>query len=351
MFSSKPNTVLLLKAKSLEFYNGKEAEKETLEFSPKILKKDEIIDWEKFEMLVEEFLARNSLKKQKAIMILGPEILNVKEISGSDEEKAKSEEEKFFKSLPFKEEEMVIKKLRDEEKYYLIAAHKDFYQSVKYTLEKFGWTITEVVPATMFEGFDKEKKLDFAEVNQILTNTTSLQIGDMTSPADTIKPSRLEKTQAIQEEGLFTKQNILLLFVIAFGCATLVFGLLYFNIVKPPMLSLTVQPTPTPLPTSTPVPTQVFDKQAAKLKVLNGTGTPGQAGKVKATLEDLGFSSIDTGNADTTGTKTTVEVGSNVPKDVADEIVNELKKTFKDVSVSKTTDSSFDVIVTTGEEK
>jgi hypothetical protein len=162
MFSSKPAIVIVLRLKSIEFYNGKEAEKEILQFPPKVLKKDEIVDWEKFELFIEEFIARNSLRKQHAIMVLGKDILFEKTIPLGDAEKEKTEEAKFFKSIPFDEKDIVTKRLKDDDKIYLVSTHKDFYQSVKYTLEKFGWTIEQVVPMTMFEDFDADKTLDYA---------------------------------------------------------------------------------------------------------------------------------------------------------------------------------------------
>lgn len=353
MFSSKPTIVLVLRAKSLEFYNGKEEEKEELIFPPKILKKDEIVDWEKFELFIEEFLARNSLKKQKAILVLGKDILFEKTIPVDNPEKEKEIMEKFFKSIPYEEKDIVTKRLKDEENVYLISTYKDFYQSIKYTFEKFGWTIEQVVPMTMFEDFDSDRMLDYAEVNQILSHTDLLKIGDMTSEADTIKPSRAEQVLAQESKnGFFSKSNFILLFIIAFLCGGVFFGLLYFNVVKLPMDSMSFGPTPTaaPLPTSTPIPQPTFDKAGATVKIMNGTGTPGQAGKVKTIMSDLGFSTITTDNAEEKTTITRVVFSSNVPSSIQDSIVEKLKETFKNVSPTIDKTATTDITITTGEE-
>jgi hypothetical protein len=354
MFSSKPTIVIVLRLKSIEFYNGRESEKEILQFPPKVMKKDEIVDWEKFELFIEEFIARNSLKKQHAIMVLGKDILFEKTIPRGDKEKEEAEQAKFFKSIPFDEKDVVTKRLMDDENIYLVSTHKDFYQSVKYTLEKFGWTIDQVVPMTMFDDFDADKTLDFAEVNQILNHTDLLRIGDMMASEDTVKPTRGQKIEEQRQSGgIFSKSNILLLLIIALLCGVVVFGGLYFTNAKVPtnLFSFSPTPTPSPLPTSTPTPVPSFDKSAASVKVLNGTGTPGQAGKVKSMISDLGFNQIDTDNAETKTTTTLVVFSPNVPSDVQDSIVKALEKTFSKVTPSTDKTATTDVIVTTGEEK
>jgi hypothetical protein len=335
MFSAKPTILIVLRAKSLEFYNGHEEEKEILDFPPKVLKKDNIVDWEKFEMLIEEFLARNSLKKQHAIMVLSKDILFEKTIPNTTVEIEAAETQKYLKKIPYDEKDIVTKKLKDEQNTYLVSTYKDFYQSIKYILEKFGWMIEQVVPITMFEDFDSDKTFDYAEVNLILSNRDMLKVGDMTSEEDTVRPSRMEQVQNTNE-GLFTKHNIFLLVGIAAVCAGIFFAILYFNILSlPKTLPGFAQPTPTPLPTSTPTPTPAFDKASLSVSVLNGTGTPGQAGQVKSIMSGMGYSTIETGNADSTDTTTTTVVFSNkVPKNIQEEIISELEKTTVVVVVS-----------------
>lgn len=60
----------------------------------------------------------------------------------------------------------------------------------------------------------------------------------------------------------------------------------------------TIVPTAIPVPpTETPTPTPTIERKEIKVKVLNGTGISGKAAKVKASLKELGYSEILTGNA------------------------------------------------------
>lgn len=60
---------------------------------------------------------------------------------------------------------------------------------------------------------------------------------------------------------------------------------------------VTVQPVTT-IESPTPIPTPSFKKEALKVKVLNGSGTPGKANVVKDILKNKGYQDIVTGNAD-----------------------------------------------------
>lgn len=352
MFSAKPTILIVLRKKSLEFYNGHDEEKEILEFPPKVLKKDDIVDWEKFEMLIEEFLARNSLKKQRAIMVLAKDILFEKTIPNTDSAIEEAETAKYLKKIPYEEKDIITKKLKDEQNTYLVSTYKDFYQSIKYILEKFGWVIEQVVPVTMFEDFDSDKTFDYAEVNLILSNKDMLKIGDMISDEAIVRPSRIEQGKNEQPGGIFSMHNLILLLSIAAVCGGTFFAILYFNIIKfPATLPGTIASTPTPMPTSTPTPTPEFDKGQLSIQVLNGTGTPGQAGDVKETMNALGYTEVETGNAESSENSTTTVVFSKkVPKSAQEEIVAELEKTFADVSSSQDGSES-DIVITTGEEK
>lgn len=338
----------------MEFYNGREEEKEILEFPPKVLKKDDIVDWEKFELLIEEFIARNSLKKQRAIMVLAKDILFEKTIPNADSAIETAETEKYLKKIPYDEKDIITKKLKDEANTYLVSAYKDFYQSIKYIFEKYGWVIEQVVPVTMFEDFDSDKTFDYAEVNLILSNKDMLKIGDMTTDADTIKPSSAAQVQNSNASGIFTLHNLFLLVGIAAVCGSIFFAILYFNLftLSSSLPGLAPQATPTPLPTSTPTPTPEFDKSNVSVEVLNGTGTPGQAGSVKAIIEGLGFSDIESGNAESSdNSTTTVAFSDQIPKNIQEEIITELEKTFEKVTSSEDANAATDIVITTGEEK
>lgn len=104
-----------------------------------------------------------------------------------------------------------------------------------------------------------------------------------------------------------------------------------------------------PSPTEKPK----IEKSTVKIQVVNGTGTPGQAGIVVKALEDAGYATenIKTGNAEKFDNTTT----SITAKDNFEEIVNDIKSalgsTFDKITVvspNLSSDSEFDIVVVTG---
>lgn len=111
----------------------------------------------------------------------------------------------------------------------------------------------------------------------------------------------------------------------------------------------TPNPTQTPEPTPTATPSAVL-KSELKISVLNGTGTPGDAGFLKTELEKIDFEDITAGNADDQTQKiTTVVFSKDVSDVVKEEVEDLLKDLYEEVEIeTRTVSTSFDIEITTG---
>jgi cell division septation protein DedD len=109
-----------------------------------------------------------------------------------------------------------------------------------------------------------------------------------------------------------------------------------------------IKPTPTEKPK--------IDKKTLKIQVLNGTGTPGQAGKVVAALKEAEFNpeNIEAANAPSYDfTQTTIATKKEYEQ-VADEIKTTLKSLFDSIKIETSyleADNKYDIIITTGGKK
>ena len=107
-----------------------------------------------------------------------------------------------------------------------------------------------------------------------------------------------------------------------------------------------------PSPTEKPK----IDKTTVNIQVLNGTGTPGQAGIAVEILEKAGYNpdNIKTDNAEEfNNTITTIDVKDGF-SDVASDIKDALKTTFDEIKINSTylnNDNEFDIVITTGGKK
>ncbi len=104
-----------------------------------------------------------------------------------------------------------------------------------------------------------------------------------------------------------------------------------------------------PSPTEKPK----IEKSSVKIQVVNGTGTPGQAGVVVKVLEDAGYNSenIKTSNAEKFDNSVTTITARTDFEEIVNDIKELLKPTFIKISViSPNLDrtSEFDIIVITG---
>jgi hypothetical protein len=137
-------------------------------------------------------------------------------------------------------------------------------------------------------------------------------------------------------------------------CVALLTGGILFSVAKKTSpMTLFARPTPTPAatPTSTPTPTPAtIDKASFDIKVLNGGGTPGAAGKMKTLLEDKGYTVAGTGNTDEY-TYTTTEIhGKTTMKDAIANLQADLTDTYTlgTVAADLSASASADVEVIVG---
>ncbi|MEK7634240.1 MAG: LytR C-terminal domain-containing protein [Patescibacteria group bacterium] len=104
-----------------------------------------------------------------------------------------------------------------------------------------------------------------------------------------------------------------------------------------------------PSPTEKPK----IEKSTVKIQVINGTGTPGQAGIVVKVLVDAGYvaDNIKTGNAEKFDNPTTSITAKDNYEEIITNIKDSLKSTFEKITVVSPNldkDSEFDIVVVTG---
>lgn len=110
--------------------------------------------------------------------------------------------------------------------------------------------------------------------------------------------------------------------------------------------------TITPSPTSTPTSTQL-DLTKYPINVMNGSGTPGQAGTVKDLLTGAGFKVSAAGNASSYDyTKTVIKVKADVPEEFVTKLSEALSKSYVlDTNQALATSSADSVQVIVGTTK
>jgi len=150
-----------------------------------------------------------------------------------------------------------------------------------------------------------------------------------------------------QPGGSKNKKTVIIVVIIVAAIIGGIFLLRQPKKTKQPETNITKNKEPSP--TKKPE----IDKKTVKIQVLNGTGTPGQAGTVLEDLKKAGYNSdnIKTGNAEEFNHTTTTIAAKDGFEDVASDIKDALKETFNEIEIDSTKlagDSEFDIVITTG---
>jgi len=173
------------------------------------------------------------------------------------------------------------------------------------------------------------------------------------SPSLAVMGQSMQKKSFVMPTFRFSKE--ILLFIASFGGSFLIFTLLTqspagFNMRLPNFMAKakpTAAPTMAPLPTATPTPE--IKKDTTKVKILNGSGTPGKAGEVKTVMKDKGYQDIVTANADTFDFKITEIAVKKGNEHLGSLVKTELADYVADAKITVLGDKEqADVVVTVG---
>lgn len=149
----------------------------------------------------------------------------------------------------------------------------------------------------------------------------------------------------------------ILLFIASFAGSFLIFTFLTqspvgFNM-RLPQFVAKAKPTPMPTvaPSPTPSPTPEIKKDTLKVKILNGSGTPGKAGEVKTVMKELEYNDIVTDNAETFDYEVTEVAVKKGSEHLGTLVKSELLEYVKEVKITTLDEKeNADIVVTVGKD-
>lgn len=364
MFGKKTKGLVYVSAKYLIYYGLKQEEGITLDFPAKVVEKTEIIDQPAFDGLLLDFVSAKNLEPQQIVMVLGNDIIFEKTVPRSQYDlKSQEETDTFLKAVQIKPEQIDFKVLKATDDVHFVATSQPFYQNIKKTFEKLGWTVDMIIPVSLFSGMAQNDRLTIAEANLVFNSYDLLHVGDfLDGKTQENTKDEPEVSQATPKSFIAPPEKkgsplkMIIIFILIFAA---IFGLTFAGLKYQSQImgifggEAKQEVTPTPIsPSSTPTPTpELIPQEDLTINVQNGSGIAGQAGVVQSALEDLGFSNIETGNSDDQEQTTTTVEYSNQVSEEDQELINEyLEETFSDVSIKQDQDTeSFNIIIITGE--
>ena len=203
-----------------------------------------------------------------------------------------------------------------------------------------------------------EKKTARMIVEEVGTPKEKVKpVGEKIIPQD-VKEESVKKEEELKpkKESAFNIlwiliPGMLLLGLLIGGIFAYVFGIQKMSDTNKRETSETqnVATEPTASPTIKPTTSPSASLSKYKIKILNGSGIKGEAGKVQTLVESAGFTVLSTGNATTYDfTKTLITLKTGVDPDFISTLVATLKKNYQLEDPKTVTSQTNDVTVIVG---
>lgn len=350
IFFNKYPSAIKIGKNSLNFYiNG---EQKNLALSSDAVSDSDIVNPQKYEKLVEDFIVTEKIRKQKFILILSEEIVFQKSIPPEDSKILDERLTDFVSMIPLESEKLVKKSIQVGDNIQLFAVNKYLFEKIIIILEKFNFEVVAVVPLSLFSS-DNEINQDL--IKNIFKETELFKKANFLS--DDFTQNNTNQNKMIFAVMLFLLMIILIMGFLLISTYTNL-SLPFLSLKKETKLTQVVLKTSPSISTESATDrdstqSAALDKDQLKATILNGTGIAGQAAKIKDLLIELGLSKIETGNAEETEITDTVVMFSHaVAANLQDEIIDLLKENFASVSAQENSASpSADILITTGKPK
>ena len=364
--NKKPTGIFYLTERGLVIQTEKAVLKEII-FPSEIIVDGEISDIKAFRKYLVNEIGDIAKRVKVGVILIGAGLLYQRSVDDQgDIPKAK---EALFSSVPFDRKYISEKIIETPSKTYLLVTHKLFYETLMSACQERAVVIMAVLPLSLFSDEEVVTTIANKIVKVILTKEELYDRGNFISQQEDVSPvkdaretvDQVDKAQPVSGDATYravrvwntTRLVVVLGFLIAL--TAILGGLIYLQInrYQAPGQPKEVAPvsviTPTPTPTEAP---EEVSKGDLAVVIENGTGTAGQAGKVKALVQSLDYINIETGNADSLDyEKTEVIFSGKVSQAQQKELKDLLLKSFTAVVASFDDASKTDVRIITGQEK
>jgi len=192
-------------------------------------------------------------------------------------------------------------------------------------------------------------------------------VEEIGNPKEEVKPTEevaidkpqveeIIKPEPVKEKSSFNIlwiliPGMLLLGLLIGGIFAYVFGIQKISTSQPTdseeTQNITVEPTISPTTKPTASPSASLSKY--KIKILNGSGIKGEAGKVQTLIEKAGFTVLSTGNASTYDfTKTQISIKTGVDQEFITSLIKTLEKNYQLEDTKTSSSQANDVTLTVG---
>lgn len=277
----------------------------------------EIIDIEQFTQFVNTFIQKNKIQSCSMIIFFSSKTCFIKDfqtnLSPQEEEVQKNV---FIENIPFDKVVSRLYKLKKDAN-TLVAVNSELILTLKDIFTKLNFIIEGLIPSFVLFG-DQEREFNIDTAQHIVKHFSSLpKMGFSLIKQESIALKE-EQEEFNFEKPQETKTRLYVMVGLFAMLMLVLFYMLFTLAKKPKNKPIIIQPSP-PVsiivqkltPTTPQIPSPIENtapKNQISIQILNGSGVPGQANALKEKLNEAGYTTISTGNAQTQESATTLVV-------------------------------------------
>lgn len=388
MLSKNHPIILFIDRFGFDVYQDILANIPRFNFTPDLIVNQDIVNKEQFVKLIGTFIQINKIIGSCMVVILSDDVIFVKDLKNpiqksspvlgfktdlSDNKDHEDEVQSFLEDIPF--EEVLAKVIKIGNINRIVAVNKDLVMGIADIFKDNGSTIETITPSFMYgRNANFAARLNLNNAKIVLEDIETLKLGNLLTDQEKIAPS-LNLGSEIKSSSIDVKPNLddgmkkpknlrQYILIGVFVILLIILGIVYVNLgtskitpQKPKLKNVSVNTviTPTitlavqPVLTQTPIATPSTDFKSIKIKIVKNSQMEEKAVSLKDELLKMGFQDIVSEISEISiPEKSSIIFSQNIPADLRNNLVMEIKKILPDISILENQDSNFTINILLG---
>lgn len=358
MFSKNHPIILFIDRNGFSVFQDTQPNILKFNFTPDLVANLDLINKEQFSNLIATFIQINKIAPSSLGVILSDSVIYTKDFPNQppSNNEYKEEIQNFLDDVPF--EEVLAKVIKTGNINRIVAANKDLIMTIAGEFANKGSTIEAITPSFMYgqnANFTVGLTLDNALV--ILENAETLKEGNLLTDQKQNPPGGAKSDLAGGEKQPQNLRQYILIGVLA--TLLVILAVVYLNLgasqTPPPSKKMksfveTISaPTVTPILTQQQITTVPVDIKNIKVKIVQNSQSDTVASNLKSELLKIGFQDIASEVSQASiPEKSSVVFSQNVPTDVRNIAITEIKKVLPNILILENQDSSLMITILIG---
>lgn len=368
MFSKNHPIILFIERNGFSVYQDTLTNIPKFNFTPDLVANLDVVSKEQFVSLIATFIQINKIVPSSLGVILSDNVIYIKDLTNtlqkptmsnqlSSNNEHKEEIQNFLDDVPF--EEVLAKVVKTGNINRIVATNKDLVMTIADVFVNKGFVLEAIIPGFLYgSNVNFASGLTLDNMRTILDRSEIFRVGNLLTDQQKISsPQSLELEIKDPPTGAASNaaggerkpQNLRqYILVSVFVTLLVLLGVVYLNLgasqAPPPAKKIKSSSVETVNVTTAPV-----DIKSMKVKIVQNSQSDAVVNSLRSELSKIGFQDItNEPSQETIPEKSSVVFSQNIPPDVRNIAVTEIRKILPDVSVLENQDANLMITILIG---